>query len=258
MPAIFFDMKPHRYNLVHVLLATLVLVAAVSKDFWHNFLHGGFSSPPAPRLVLVMLGFQAALFGGLLLVLWFSTLFIKCPADKANNNPNASNNPNDPKALKAPNALKALKLAAVAFVPIALGAFALEWLSMAVLEHIFHLQPAGQDLVKWLQPGTYPIGVRLTLMVFVLFEAPLLEEPLFRGILFRGLAKTCPIGVAMAISGLVFAIIHVNAATLVPLWFLGVAFAWLYWRTGSILAPMFAHFLFNATNLVLILAGVVN
>ena len=245
MPVIFFDMKPHRYNLVHVLLATLVLLAAVSKDFWHNFLHGGFSSPPAPRLILVMLGFQAALFGSLLLVLWFSTLFIKCPADKANNSPNA------------PNILKALKLAAMAFVPIALGAFALEWLSMAVLEHVFHLQPAGQDLVKWLQPGTYPTGVRLTLMVFVLFEAPLLEEPLFRGIIFRGLAKTCPIGVAMAISGLVFAIIHVNAATLVPLWFLGVAFAWLYWRTGSILAPMFAHFLFNATNLVLILAGVV-
>ena len=248
MPAIFFDMKPHRYNLVHVLLATLVLIAAVSKDFWHNFLYGGFSAPPAPRLVLVMLGFQAALFGGLLLVLWFSTLFIKCPADKANNTPNAPN---------ALNTLNALKLAAVAFVPIALGAFALEWLSMAVLEHVFHLQPAGQDLVKWLQPGTYPTGVRLTLMVFVLFEAPLLEEPLFRGIIFRGLDKTCPIGVAMAISGLVFAIIHVNAATLVPLWFLGVAFAWLYWRTGSILAPMFAHFLFNATNLALILAGVV-
>ena len=141
-------MKPHRYNLVHVLLATLVLIAAVSKDFWHNFLYGGFSSPPAPRLVLVMLGFQAALFGSLLLVLWFSTLFIKCPADKANNTPNASNNPNGPKALnvpKASKALKALKLAAVAFVPIALGAFALEWLSMAVLEHVFHLQPAGSS-----------------------------------------------------------------------------------------------------------------
>ena len=236
-------MKPHRYNLVHVLLATLVLLAAVSKDFWHNFLHGGFSSPPAPRLVLVMLGFQAALFGSLLLVLWVSALFIKKPASDG--------------VQAGGGAWRAVRLAAVAFVPIALGAFALEWLSMAVLEHVFHLQPAGQDLVKWLQPGTYPIGVRLTLMVFVLFEAPLLEEPLFRGILFRGLAKTCPLGVAMAISGLVFAIIHVNAATLVPLWFLGVAFAWLYWRTGSILAPMFAHFLFNATNLALILAGVV-
>ena len=236
-------MQPHRYNWIHALVATIVLVVAVSKDFWHNFLHGGFSSPPAPRLVLVMLGFQAALFGSLLLVLWVSTLFAKCPAEAANN---------------APKALRALKFATLAFVPIALGAFALEWLSMTVLEHVFHLQPAGQDLVKWLQPGTYPTGLRFVLMGFVLFEAPLLEEPLFRGILFRGLDKTCPTRVAMVLSGFVFALIHVNAATLVPLWFLGVAFAWLYWRTGSILAPMLAHFLFNATNLALILAGLVD
>ena len=226
-----------------MLVATAVLVAAVSKDFWHNFLHGAFSSPPAPRLVLVMLGFQAALFGSLLLVLWVSTLFVKCPADNGNN---------------TPKALKALKFAAWTFVPIALGAFALEWLSMTVLEHVFQLQPAGQDLVKWLQPGTYPTGLRFVLMGFVLFEAPLLEEPLFRGILFRGLDKTCPTYVAMVLSGFLFAIIHVNAATLLPLWFLGVAFAWLYWCTGSILAPMLAHFLFNATNLALILAGVVD
>ena len=239
-------MQPHRYNWIHALVATIVLVVAVSKDFWHNFLYGGFSSPPAPRLVLVMLGLQAALFGSLLLVLWVSALFAKCPANDANNTP------------KALNALKALKFAAWTFVPIALGAFALEWLSMTVLEHVFHLQPAGQDLVKWFQPGTYPTGLRFVLMGFVLFEAPLLEEPLFRGILFRGLDKTCPTYVAMVLSGFLFALIHVNAATLLPLWFLGVAFAWLYWRTGSILAPMLAHFLFNATNLALILAGVVD
>ena len=230
-----------------MVLATAVLGVAVSKDFWHNFLHGGFSSPPAPRLVLIMLGFQAALFGSLLLAIWVSTLFVRGPADDATNT-----------APKALNALKALKLAALAFVPIALGAFALEWLSAVVLEHVFHLQPAGQDLVKWLQPGTYPTGLRFVLMGFVLFEAPLLEEPLFRGILFRGLEKKMPVWGAMAISGFIFALIHVNAVTLVPLWFLGVAFAWLYWRTGSILAPMFAHFLFNATNLALILAGVVD
>ena len=239
-------MQPHRYNWIHALVATIVLVVAVSKDFWHNFLYGGFSSPPAPRLVLVMLGLQAALFGSLLLVLWVSALFVKCPANDANNAP------------KALNALKALKFAAWTFVPIALGAFALEWLSTTVLEHVFQLQPAGQDLVKWLQPGTYPTGLRFVLMGFVLFEAPLLEEPLFRGILFRGLDKTCSTRVAMVLSGFVFALIHVNAATLLPLWFLGVAVAWLYWRTGSILAPMLAHFLFNATNLALILAGVVD
>jgi membrane protease YdiL (CAAX protease family) len=229
--------QPHRYNWIHALVATIVLVAAVSKDFWHNFLHGGFSSPPAPRLVLVMLGLQAALFGSLLLVLWVSTLFAKCPAESANN---------------APKALKALKFAAWTFVPIALGAFALEWLSMTVLEHVFQLQPAAQDLVKWFQPGTYPTGLRFVLMGFVLFEAPLLEEPLFRGILFRGLWSAMPHWAATAISGFLFALVHVNAASFLPLWFLGCAFAELYRRTGTILAPMTAHALFNAANLALL------
>ena len=46
-----------------------------------------------------------------------------------------------------------------------------------------------------------------------------------------------------------FAFVHVNAATFIPLWFLGVAFAWLYVRTGTLLAPMAVHFIFNAINL---------
>ena len=35
--------------------------------------------------------------------------------------------------------------------------------------------------------------------------------------------------------------------------FLGGFFAWLYARTRTILAPMTAHFVFNALNLVLLL-----
>ena len=69
--------------------------------------------------------------------------------------------------------------------------------------------------------------------------------------LFGGLTKIMPIWPAILLSGLVFAVIHINAATLIPLWFLGVAFAWLYVRTGTLLAPMAVHFTFNAVNLAL-------
>ena len=56
----------------------------------------------------------------------------------------------------------------------------------------------------------------------------------------------------MAASGFLFALVHVNAASFLPLWFLGCAFAELYRRTGTILAPMTAHALFNAANLALL------
>ena len=233
-------MTASRYNIFHAIAAAVVLTFAISDNFWHNFLHGGFAKPPAASVVCMALGIQIALFCSLLLVLWVSTLFAKRPV------PNVTNVPTVPSALK---------LALVAFVPICLMAFGLEFASVTIFEKVFNLQAAGQDLVKWLQPGTYPLHVRLLLIAFALFEAPLVEEPLFRGIVFRGLAKSMPIWAAMVASGFLFALIHVNAATFVPLWFLGVAFAWLYWKTNSILAPMTAHFLFNLLNLVLVLSG---
>ena len=59
--------------------------------------------------------------------------------------------------------------------------------------------------------------------------------------------------VAALVSGAVFAAVHLHAATFVPLWFLGVAFAWLYWKSGTIFSSMLCHFLFNLINFTLCL-----
>ena len=91
------------------------------------------------------------------------------------------------------------------------------------------------------------------MILAVLVQAPLLEEPIFRGVVFRGFCRAMPEWGALLLSGVVFALVHVNASSFVPLTFLGVFFAWLYWKSGTILAPMTAHLLFNATNLVLLL-----
>ena len=59
--------------------------------------------------------------------------------------------------------------------------------------------------------------------------------------------------VSALVSGAVFAAVHFHAATFLPLWFLGVAFAWLYWKSGTVFSSMLCHFLFNLVNLVLCL-----
>ena len=237
-------MRGSPYTPIHAVAAAIVLIVAVSKNFWHNFLYGGFSSTPEVPVVLYILGCQMALFGLLLLFLWCSTLFTRKRTDGD--------------AVDAPPwcLARTLKFALAAFVPICLVAFGLMWLSSTLLETVCNIKPAEQDLVKWLQPGTYPLSIRLLLIAFALFEAPLLEEPLFRGVMFRGFAKTMPMGAAMAVSGFVFALIHVNAATFLPLWYLGVAFAWLYAKTGRILAPMTVHFLFNLLNMLFLFMGI--
>ncbi len=265
-----------RYNLVHALAATAVLMFVIFAQgftaFWKQFIHG-INLDLNPTALLQTFALTAALFGTLCLVLWLSTLFTKpCLKDPNDlndpTNPNDLNDPtnpndlNDSKRLKYPNDLKhlndskhlkhAIALAARWSPLIIAIALVLNWLCSAGIEVLTGVQPSDQELVKCFSGDSCPLGIRIVLGLLVLFEAPLMEEPLFRGIIFRGLESSIPTWAAMAVSGFLFAIVHVNAASFIALWFLGIAFAELYRRTGTLLAPMTAHALFNATNLALL------
>lgn len=243
-----------RYNLVHALAATAVLMFVIFAQgftaFWTQFIHG-INLDLNPTALLQTFAVTGALFGTLCLVLWLSTLFIK-----NNTHLNGHNDLNDPTDLTNLNTPKHLKYAitlAARWSPLIIAiALGLNWLCSAGIELLTGVQPSDQELVKCFAGDSCPLGIRIVLGLLVLFEAPLLEEPLFRGIIFRGLQSSIPTWAAMAVSGFLFAIVHVNAASFIALWFLGIAFAELYRRTGTLLAPMTAHALFNATNLALL------
>jgi membrane protease YdiL (CAAX protease family) len=50
-----------------------------------------------------------------------------------------------------------------------------------------------------------------------------------------------------------FALIHLSAPNFLALFALALALTWLYEKTEGLLAPVMAHGLFNAANLVLLL-----
>ena len=82
--------------------------------------------------------------------------------------------------------------------------------------------------------------------------APVAEEFIFRGVLFPfvkqlGYPKLAWFGVSF-----LFALIHVNAPTLVPLFVLALVLTWLYQKTDCLLAPIAAHSLFNTANLIIL------
>jgi membrane protease YdiL (CAAX protease family) len=89
--------------------------------------------------------------------------------------------------------------------------------------------------------------------VFAVVLAPVAEEFVFRGMLFPfvkqlGFPKLAWFGVSF-----LFALIHLNAPTFLPLFVFALALTWLYDRTDNLLAPITAHALFNASNLALLL-----
>jgi membrane protease YdiL (CAAX protease family) len=84
--------------------------------------------------------------------------------------------------------------------------------------------------------------------------APLAEELLFRGLIFGALRRS-PLGFvgAMVISALCWAMLHANYSTygLVSIAMIGLYLAWLRERTGSLLAPIVCHGIYNSLIIAL-------
>ena len=232
-----------KYGPLHALAAGAVLVYIVLSNgfaaFWQQFLYG-MDIKIDEENIMPFLCTNTLLFGSLFLILWASTLFGRAVAPRP-----------PPVGSRVPRDL--IRVTLLSVVPICLIAFGLNWASGELLSRIVDVELSGQDLVKFITSNALSLRSKALLFIFLLIEAPVLEELLFRSVLFGGLAKIMPLWPAIVLSGFIFAVIHVNAATLIPLWFLGTAFAWLYARTGTLLAPMAVHMTFNAVNLLICL-----
>lgn len=141
-------------------------------------------------------------------------------------------------------------IVACLFLPIG---WSLQWLSAKVMLHLprLHLKPEEQEAVQTLQlAGTWVS--RLVLGIITILLAPVAEEVLFRGILYPWIKQLGYPRLALWGSSLLFAAVHVNLMTFVPLTFLALALALLYERTNNLLASITAHALFNGFNFTLL------
>jgi membrane protease YdiL (CAAX protease family) len=137
------------------------------------------------------------------------------------------------------------------FLPIGQG---LQMLSAQVLAHVpphWNVRPEEQLPVQTLRLAR-TWGNRAVLGVVTILLAPLAEELLFRGVLYSWLKQAGFPRVAVWGTALVFAAVHVNAITFVPLMVLALVLAALYERTGNLLAPIAAHALFNGLNFAML------
>lgn len=88
--------------------------------------------------------------------------------------------------------------------------------------------------------------------------APIAEEVFFRGFVFPPMARRFSLGTAMAFNGAIFAAVHLltygqEFGYLPPIFLLGFVLSGLRAWTGSVVPPIVAHFVFNATSLFLFL-----
>jgi hypothetical protein len=87
----------------------------------------------------------------------------------------------------------------------------------------------------------------------VVVLAPVAEEIFFRGVVFNAWLREGGRRYAYIGSAALFAVIHVSLISLLPIFLLGLALAWIYERTGSLLAPIAMHATVNGISVALAL-----
>jgi len=145
----------------------------------------------------------------------------------------------------------------------------ISWKEMGVI------RPNWESLAYGIAGGLLTYGIGLALLVLDYYPAqqhkihgatdwlaiaPLLlgtllqvtaEEILFRGYLFSRLNRQVGLPIAIAVSSILFGILH--APYVLGPTIYGLIFAWMFLRTKNILAPIIAHFLHNGTLTLLTL-----
>jgi len=93
-------------------------------------------------------------------------------------------------------------------------------------------------------------GARALVVVMAVVVAPVCEEFLFRGYLFNVGRKYAGTWWAMLVASLLFAAIHGHLPSVPGLLLLAVGFNLVYVWTGSLLAPIVMHAIFNGLSLL--------
>ncbi len=109
------------------------------------------------------------------------------------------------------------------------------------------MQDGIEDLIRSFlaSPGGILVGF-LTVAVAV----PIAEELLFRGFLQNALAKHVPPLVAIAIAAALFSVVHLQPYAVPPLFLMGFAFGYIYWKTGSLRTNIALHMLNNGAAIL--------
>jgi membrane protease YdiL (CAAX protease family) len=124
---------------------------------------------------------------------------------------------------------------------------------------VLHLNVQTNDQLLLQQSKVAPLSTYATLFAAVII-APFCEEVFFRGFVFPGLRHGMSLGWAIIISSLLFGIAHADPGSFPVLFVIGLALAFLRWRTQSIWPCIVLHMLNNgiaALAIVLTMQGII-
>ena len=115
----------------------------------------------------------------------------------------------------------------------------------------FSLNAEPQKLVGLIEQVEAP-SMMFFFGFLAIISAPLAEELFFRGMLYRIFKNQFSPRLANFITALIFAFIHGNLLSFLPLFLISLLLVNAYERTGSLKTPFLFHSLFNAQNFLIL------
>lgn len=111
-----------------------------------------------------------------------------------------------------------------------------------------------QEIIVSIQAIKDP-AIKGLILVSACIGAPLMEEVIFRGFLYGVAKRFTHISYAAVASACLFALIHSNLGTFLPLMLLGLLFVAAYEATGSLIVSILMHATFNFLQLSILFYG---
>lgn len=115
------------------------------------------------------------------------------------------------------------------------------------LASLIPMPESMQEFLRGLLDNSIP-----TFISFVII-APVTEELFFRGWMFRGFLKNYTTRKSIVVTATVFALFHLNPWQAVLAFPLGIVYAWLVLKTGSLVPSILSHAVVNCTGRVAVL-----
>lgn len=158
-----------------------------------------------------------------------------------------------------PNALAALPRFpgpdASRAVRMGLGWGVVAWLgaSLASAAVVAILEALGLDVAPQAAEQALAVVEPWVAVLAIVVLAPIAEELFFRGVVFNAFLRERGPRLASIGSAALFAGIHLSIVALLPILLLGLALAWVYHRTGNLLAPIVMHAVVNGISVAIAL-----
>ena len=134
----------------------------------------------------------------------------------------------------------------IAVLVYSLAMIAFEYGLSDIISDFVDTEEANQMIIEYFQFGNIALAVILVVVV-----TPLAEEMLFRGTLFGGLRERYGFLTAAIISSAVFAVMHLNPWSIVCTFIIGMFYALLFEKTGSLVYSMIGH---GINNLIAVIS----